>query len=243
MAEIDGGAVQCPSCGASYRWRAAFAGKALRCKCGASFRPEAPAAPNTAPPPAVSSYAEAMGRKSSIERALETGEDEAQPSRIRELHLPLIVMPVGWFGGAVFWWNVCETSLAAAVVIAAALVLQLVVFVPAMLVAIVKVAQWFEVNMGTLGWVLFKCTALTLGPAAAVDPLFTWMMAIADFDWWLLAAGYAYYLIGFGILAAIVFEMNIYQAALTTAFIFVPRVVVVYGAALALPEFFISRGV
>lgn len=252
MADSGGATVVCPGCGTRYRWRAAFAGKQLHCKCGVDFLAEPPPLDDTgasaeavgeaspaAEPMRMSEYARAMGEKSAVQRALERGEDAAQPSRVRELYLPTILLPVGWFASVVLWQRVTETPTATAMVVAGALLLQVLLFVPAMVAAMVTVARWFELGLGTLGPVLFKCLALTVGPGATADALLTWMMAAADFDWWLLAAGYAYYLILMGLPAALVFELNVYEAATAVALIFVPRIAAVYLAALVFAEVFV----
>ena len=262
MAAAQGASLTCPSCGRRYRWRDAFAGKQLQCKCGNAF--EAPASdpqradadddasdlsnasshgdaqPQAAgpAPPRVNAYAAAMGARSSVQQALETREDEVQPSHFRERYLPLMLLPIGWVGGAALWWVICPSPTVAGVVIGAALVLQVLVFVPSLLIAVSMVARWLQLGLGTLQTVLFKCITLTLGPAATADALFTVMMVRTDFDWWALAAGYAFYLIIFGIPVAIIYEMNVYETALAVLLNFVPRVIAVYTAALAFAEVF-----
>ena len=259
MQETEQVSIVCPDCGRRYRWRATFAGKELHCKCGLSFdadeawkqarggaadRGEDGSAiaggASDGAAARVDRYAAAFGARSSVEEALARREDEVQPSLWREYYVPMIGVPVGWLIGAMIWWLLCPTWWALLAVLGVVLVLQVCVFVPAKLAAVVTVARWLQLGLGTLGQVLFKGACLTLGPAAAADAMFTLMMVYTDFDWWALAAGYAFYVVIYGLPTAFVYEMNVAETALTVGMVFLPRVAAVYIVALAFNDMFVG---
>lgn len=253
MTQVAQPPVACPGCGTRYRWRDEFAGKELSCKCGRTFRVQARSSGAAPAPAAAATQAKAAtngalpnpaaygftgSSKSAVERALEAREDEVQPSRARDLYLPLVLLPVGAVLSAVIWSRVMGTVGEGLTVYAVVVGLQLFVFLPLMFASVVTVAKWFELALGTLGGVLLKVAALTLGAAAICDPLFTAVLMWSDFDWQCVVAGYGFYLVIVGLPTLYLFEMGIPEAALTALLVFLPRIAAAFTAAMAFSEHF-----
>lgn len=227
--------IACPSCDKHYRWRPEFAGKELACKCGAAFRPTAPPGAAVATPapkaaPLKHPYAMEGVGKSAVERALEAREDEAQPSRLRDLVVPVIVLPVGACVAFGIWMGLTGPPAHGFYAYGAAAAAEAFVFLPAAVLALVLVASWMDVAFGRLSTVLLKAGALTLGPAAIADALTVAILVGTDFDWSSVIAAFGMYAVLLIPLTMYLFEVAIYEAALWTLMVFLPRIAAGYMA-------------
>lgn len=202
--------------------------------------PQAAAAakPAVTPPPLTSYRALPVGGKSAVERALEAREDEAKPSRFRDLVLPLILLVVGFFGQLVGWWEMAKKPGDAFILIGVALALQALVFLPLALISVAMIAKWFELGLGSLPVVLFKLLALMAGTGGLGDVLFLLVITMQDFEPSTAVAGYGFYLILTGVPLLILLELNIYEMALTVLLFFLPRVAAVFTVAVMLEDYF-----
>lgn len=206
-------------------------------------KPESPPAPK---PPAIktrsgvrdfSGYARAAGAGSTIKRALDQRVDEAEPSRGIDVVLPTLMLAAGLpLTGflSLYFFGLVE----GAIVFTALLGLQAIVFAPLLFGGVCLIARWFEHPLGLLPTVVFKIVAMTLGPAAVGDVLFAAVLSEIPFDWEALAAGFGFYLLLTGPVAALMFGIRLPETATLIGLIFLPRVVIGYAMAMAFPSMF-----
>jgi len=243
----------CPGCGRRFRLRPEALGKKVKCNCGAVFvaadASASPASPVTdddlldeapAPPPAGlpprPKPPVAPPKKNAVVEALLAGEDDAQLSSFRERWFPGSILVIGFIGHIALWACWVPGPLEVAICASLAMLVQVLFFAPAMLGSLTLLAKWFDVSLGSLPSVAWKIIALTLGPAAVADVLFTATLILANFDWEIIAAGFGFYLVLYGICAAIVFELGVAETAFLVLINFVPRVAAAYPAAVVLEQ-------
>jgi hypothetical protein len=250
---MSGGTAQadCPQCRKRFRLRADAAGKKVKCGCGAVFL-VTPPAPTTiatddllepepvAVPPAVSPLASPLSpmpqrAHSAVAAALLNREDDTQVSPFREVWLPVAMLVVGYLTALFLWSCWLDSAGKIAAVAAIALAVQVLFFTPVMVGSLMLGAKWMDVDVGhSLPGLIRKVAALTLGPAAIADVLFTAVLIIANFDWELIAAGFGFYLVLYGVCTAMLFELSVAQTAFLVLLNFIPRVAAAYPAAVIL---------
>lgn len=251
----------CPGCGRRFRLRAQAIGKKVKCNCGMVFIAEsaagdasgrvsasdleldapAPPSPTATPPadgpPAARPFAPGTRTHASpVAASLSAGEDEAQESTFRENWLPLGLLIIGLIAGVALWAFWLPTVGAVATVAVVAILVQAILFAPAMLASLALLAKWFDVALGDLRTVMRKIAAISVGSAASADVLFTVALIVADFDWQIVVAGFGFYLILLGIPAAILFEVGVAETAFLVAINFFVRVGAAYPAAVVLHQ-------
>lgn len=253
----------CPGCARTFRIRGEAIGKRVKCNCGTIFEPhrseppkpvqvtqddlerdspsttgkseqqhglggESAVAVKALPPAALPrSY-------SAVAQALLNREDDTAESSLRERWVPIALLAIGLPLHYALWnvWlgDIPRLSIVSSIELA----VQLFIFLPAMFGSLLLTARLLDVPLGTLPSMVWKMTALTLGPAAVADVLFTAALILADFDWQIIAAGFGFHLIWVGAAALYIFELNIAQMAFFVTLNFAVRVAAAYPAAAVL---------
>ena len=183
-------------------------------------------------------YAEAMGARSAVERALESRADEAKAPVFLDVWLPLILLGVGLVIEGWVLYYVMDGLLPALLAWVVALVVQVLILAPALFATIYAITRWFDLALGYLHIVLLKVGAITLGPAAAGDALFAAICTEMGFDWKGLVAAFGFYAILCGVPLAVLFRTGIPDTIATLAMIFVPRIILAYAVGLVFADLF-----
>lgn len=253
----------CPGCSRRFRLRAQAMGRKVRCDCGAVFEARAASQPasvqvtqddleldEAASASAVTHGRESVGvagsavkqmppaalprSHSAVAQALLNREDDAADSSLRERWVPIALLAVGLPLHFVLW-NVWLGDVPRLVVVGSIeLAVQLLILLPAMFGSLLLAARILDVPLGPVPSMLWKMLALTLGPAAVADVLFTASLILANFDWQIIAAGFGFHLVLVGAAALYLFELNIAQMAFFVTLNFAVRVAAAYPAAAVL---------
>ncbi len=151
--------------------------------------------------------------------------------------MPTLLLVIGVPVEAFLLWTFHGPA-GAGIGLAVLLPLQAIVFTPMMFGSVCLIARWFEHPLGLLPTVVFKAVAMTFGPAAVADILFITVLMGMEFDWEAVVAGFGFYLVLTGPVAAAMLGVRLLDTATLIGLIFLPRVVAAYALAFAFPALF-----
>lgn len=184
---------------------------------------------------------DAPAYRSPIVEALQRREDEVGDSPWRERYIPAAALLGGAAVHVLLWLAWIRGVGPALTVTAAAIATQVIVFGPAMFAALASAARWLDAGLGTLRAMLTAIAAVTLGPAAVADALFVVLLVVADFDWWMIVAGFGFHFVLTGPLIALTLRFNVAETALTLCLCFAPRIFFAFTTAAILSKMELVR--
>ncbi len=165
--------VSCTQCGKKFRVKAASLKKTLQCKCGGKLQALTETEGQPAPQVVVNSvYANALASRRKVAQAVERGEGDIQANPVTEVYIPLAVVAVCMAVMVFLTPRLLPEHVSTWLYLPIALVLSLVVFMPASFGVLLMVASFSGTGLGTLRNVLLKIAAVTLGTGLIADLIF-----------------------------------------------------------------------
>jgi hypothetical protein len=178
--------------------------------------------------------------RTATERALAERADEVRVSPFVEYMLPWLLTAVGIAFTLSVWGLFFSRSFAGLGVGAVVVAVQLLVFLPLALGAVSLGARMFDLGFGSLGQLLLKLVAITLGTGAFADALLFGLFRM-EFEWTYVLVGFLFYMIFCGVPLALMFKTDLQETAGVVSFIAFPRIAAVIGLMAAFPGLFEVR--
>ncbi|WP_432797254.1 hypothetical protein [Poriferisphaera sp. WC338] len=244
--------INCPACEKQYTWQDQFLGKELHCKCGHLFIPDPPVGAGELSQTAqiaarmkadasrsFSALAQASGRTTSVEAALNERRDEFQINKVLSYYVPIACIFVGIAATLGTMLKAVGDPLAASYLYGILFALQLIVFLPLSLWTLIILAKMFDLSFSDLPTTSLKLAAITFLPAGISDIIFGVFMTYAGLeDIWYLAVCLVPYLVLCGIPATMMFGMGLNDSAIFIILLYLPRLAIFFGIAATFPQIF-----
>lgn len=194
--------------------------------------------PPPPPPPPSSALAAALSaRPSAVAQALESREDEYQPSPLKEQYLPAAIA-IGGTLAMVLLWFIFATSTKQALMGAGGMFVAQVLLMPIAVGAVILIARVMNISLGPTLPSLVKLAAIAIGSGGVADILFFKMMLSVEFDYQMLLVAFVLHMILLGLPVLVLLELELGEMVAIVAIIVVPRIAILYGMGAFFPHWF-----
>lgn len=178
MNDPTGARFSCPACGQRFHWRPEFAGRAVKCKCGATFQASLggtdlvenrpPPIAEEPPPPPAGKRVIASNLPPRAGRAIhEMAAEEAETGPIRDVIVPVVLLAIGGIARFSQVWAYAGTEKLPTAKAVVLWICELLIGGAAMLGGAMAVAAMMGANFGPPARAVLKLLGIWLFAAAA----------------------------------------------------------------------------